>query len=160
MLILGSTGSIGTQALEVIAANPDRFEVVGLAAGGANAELLARQRDATGVTNIAVADPDAADTVGDVTYSGPDAATRLVRNTEADVVLNALVGALGLRADAGRAGNRRPAGAGEQGVAGRRRPAGAEGRRSPARSCRSTPNTPRSHSACAAAPPTRSPSWC
>ncbi len=36
MLILGSTGSIGTQALEVIAANPDRFEVVGLAAGGGN----------------------------------------------------------------------------------------------------------------------------
>ena len=33
MLVLGSTGSIGTQALEVIAANPDRFEVVGLAAG-------------------------------------------------------------------------------------------------------------------------------
>lgn len=33
VLILGSTGSIGTQALEVIAANPDRFEVVGLAAG-------------------------------------------------------------------------------------------------------------------------------
>jgi len=33
-LVLGSTGSIGTQALEVIAANPDRFELVGLAAGG------------------------------------------------------------------------------------------------------------------------------
>ena len=42
VLILGSTGSIGTQALEVIAANPDRFEVVGLAAGGANAAMLAR----------------------------------------------------------------------------------------------------------------------
>ena len=56
MLILGSTGSIGTQALEVIAANPDRFEVVGLAAGGGNPALLARQRAETGVTNIAVAD--------------------------------------------------------------------------------------------------------
>ncbi|MGZ5364745.1 MAG: 1-deoxy-D-xylulose-5-phosphate reductoisomerase, partial [Mycobacterium sp.] len=44
VLILGSTGSIGTQALEVIAANPDRFEVVGLAAGGGNPGLLARQR--------------------------------------------------------------------------------------------------------------------
>ena len=43
VLILGSTGSIGTQALEVIAANPDLFEVVGLAAGGGKAELLARQ---------------------------------------------------------------------------------------------------------------------
>ena len=97
VLILGSTGSIGTQALEVIAANPDRFEVVGLAAGGGNAELLAAQRAQTGVTDIAVADPAAADWIGDVTFAGPDAATRLVENTGADVVLNALVGALGLR---------------------------------------------------------------
>ena len=76
VLILGSTGSIGTQALDVIAANPDRFEVVGLAAGGGNPDLLARQRSETGVTNIAVADLDAAEKVGDVTYAGPDAATR------------------------------------------------------------------------------------
>ncbi len=96
VLILGSTGSIGTQALEVIAENPDRFEVVGLAAGGGNPELLARQRAQTGVVNIAVADPAAADRVGEVTYTGPDAATRLVENVHADVVLNALVGALGL----------------------------------------------------------------
>ena len=96
VLILGSTGSIGTQALDVIAANPDRFEVVGLAAGGGNPDLLARQRAETGVTNIAVADVDAADKVGDVTYSGAEAATALVENTEADIVLNALVGALGL----------------------------------------------------------------
>ena len=54
--MLGSTGSIGTQALQVIAANPDRFQVVGLAAGGANVDTLARQRAETGVTNIAVAD--------------------------------------------------------------------------------------------------------
>ncbi|WP_319432143.1 1-deoxy-D-xylulose-5-phosphate reductoisomerase [Mycobacterium sp. RTGN5] len=97
ILILGSTGSIGTQALEVIAENPDRFEVVGLAAGGANADLLARQRAETGVTNIAVADPGAAERLGEVTYSGPDGVTRLVENTQADVVLNALVGALGLQ---------------------------------------------------------------
>ncbi|MBB2990054.1 1-deoxy-D-xylulose-5-phosphate reductoisomerase [Mycolicibacterium iranicum] len=96
VLILGSTGSIGTQALEVIAANPDRFEVVGLAAGGGSRELLARQRAETGVTNIAVADEAAADAIGDVPFAGPDAATRLVETTEADVVLNALVGALGL----------------------------------------------------------------
>jgi 1-deoxy-D-xylulose-5-phosphate reductoisomerase len=96
VLILGSTGSIGTQALEVIAANPDRFEVVGLAAGGGNPELLARQRAETGVSRIAVADPAAADRVGEVTFVGADAATRLVEDTEADVVLNALVGALGL----------------------------------------------------------------
>lgn len=97
VLVLGSTGSIGTQALDVIAANPDRFEVVGLAAGGGNADLLDRQRAQTGVTNVAIADPDAAARIGDVTYAGPDAVTRLVEDTEADVVLNALVGALGLR---------------------------------------------------------------
>mgnify|MGYP000721116541 FL=1 len=96
VLVLGSTGSIGTQALEVIAANPDRFEVVGLAAGGGNADLLARQRAETGVTNVAVADQQVAERLG-VPYAGSDGATRLVENTEADVVLNALVGALGLK---------------------------------------------------------------
>jgi 1-deoxy-D-xylulose-5-phosphate reductoisomerase len=97
VLVLGSTGSIGTQALEVIAANPDRFEVVGLAAGGANLDALLRQRAETGVTNIAIADDRAAQLVGDVRFHGPEAVTRLVQETEADVVLNALVGALGLR---------------------------------------------------------------
>jgi 1-deoxy-D-xylulose-5-phosphate reductoisomerase len=101
VLVLGSTGSIGTQALEVIAANPDRFEVVGLAAGGANPETLVRQCAATGVTNIAVADERAAQRLGHqlggLPFSGPDAVTRLVEETDADVVLNALVGALGLR---------------------------------------------------------------
>ncbi|OBA81743.1 1-deoxy-D-xylulose-5-phosphate reductoisomerase [Mycobacterium sp. 1164966.3] len=97
VLVLGSTGSIGTQALEVIAANPDRFEVVGLAAGGAQLETLLQQRAETGVTNIAIADEQAARLAGDVPFCGPNAATRLVEETEADVVLNALVGALGLR---------------------------------------------------------------
>ncbi|MFG1929641.1 1-deoxy-D-xylulose-5-phosphate reductoisomerase [Mycobacterium sp. NPDC048908] len=97
VLILGSTGSIGTQALEVIAANPDRFEIVGLAAGGGNPDLLAQQRAETGVTNIAVADDAAAAKLGEVTYAGTDAATQLVENTQTDVVLNALVGALGLK---------------------------------------------------------------
>lgn len=92
MLVLGSTGSIGTQALEVIAANPDRFEVVGLAAGRSNPDTLRRQRTATGVRNIAVTDEQAAAALGDVPFCGPDAATRLVEETEADVVLNALVG--------------------------------------------------------------------
>jgi 1-deoxy-D-xylulose-5-phosphate reductoisomerase len=100
-LILGSTGSIGTQALDVIAANPDRFEVVGLAAGGGNPDLLARQRAETGVTNVAVADAAVAAKLGDVPYAGPDAVTRLIERTAetigVDVVLNALVGALGLR---------------------------------------------------------------
>ncbi|WP_422748286.1 1-deoxy-D-xylulose-5-phosphate reductoisomerase [Mycobacterium sp. WMMD1722] len=100
VLILGSTGSIGTQALEVIAANPGRFEVVGLAAGGGNPDLLARQRAQTGVRRIAVADERAAEQIGDVTHAGPHAVTRLVEEaaetTGVDVVLNGLVGALGL----------------------------------------------------------------
>nr|WP_199344506.1 1-deoxy-D-xylulose-5-phosphate reductoisomerase [Mycobacteroides chelonae] len=96
-MLLGSTGSIGTQALEVIAANPERFKVVGLAAGGGNIDLLRRQIDATGVTNVAVADKSAAERLDLPVLSGPGAVTELVENTEADVVLNALVGALGLR---------------------------------------------------------------
>ncbi|MFE7721507.1 1-deoxy-D-xylulose-5-phosphate reductoisomerase [Nocardia rhizosphaerihabitans] len=95
VLLLGSTGSIGTQALEVIAANPDRFEVVGLAARGGNTALLAEQMAATGTRNVAVADPAAAQAL-DLELGGPEAATELVRRTEADVVLNALVGSLGL----------------------------------------------------------------
>jgi len=59
--------------------------------------VMLRQRAETGVTNIAIADDRAAETVGDVPYRGPDAVTRLVEETGADVVLNALVGALGLR---------------------------------------------------------------
>lgn len=95
VLLLGSTGSIGTQALEVIAANPDKFEVVGLAARGGNPALLAEQMAATGTRNVAVADP-AAGAALDIALAGPDAVTELVRRTEADVVLNALVGSLGL----------------------------------------------------------------
>ncbi len=95
VLLLGSTGSIGTQALEVIAANPGKFEVVGLAARGGNADLLAAQMAATGTTNVAVADPAAAQRLG-IELGGPGAVTELVRRTEADVVLNALVGSLGL----------------------------------------------------------------
>ncbi|WP_068277045.1 1-deoxy-D-xylulose-5-phosphate reductoisomerase [Aldersonia kunmingensis] len=97
VLLLGSTGSIGTQALEVIAANSDRFEVVGLAAGGGKVDLLAQQIAATGVRHVAVADPAAAQVLNDPSVlSGEGAVTELVRRVEADVVLNALVGSLGL----------------------------------------------------------------
>ncbi|QDQ97684.1 1-deoxy-D-xylulose-5-phosphate reductoisomerase [Tomitella fengzijianii] len=101
VLLLGSTGSIGTQALQVMAAAAERFEVVGLAAGGADVELLARQVRATGVREVAVADPASAARLSDVlgfpVRSGPAAADELVRSVEADVVLNGLVGSLGLR---------------------------------------------------------------
>ncbi|WP_213931394.1 1-deoxy-D-xylulose-5-phosphate reductoisomerase [Rhodococcus sp. B50] len=96
VLLLGSTGSIGTQALDVIAANPDDFEVVGLAAGGGRTDLLAEQIRATGVREVAVADPDSAARLDLPVRSGPAAVTELVREVDADVVLNALVGSLGL----------------------------------------------------------------
>ncbi|MGB3770240.1 MAG: 1-deoxy-D-xylulose-5-phosphate reductoisomerase [Rhodococcus sp. (in: high G+C Gram-positive bacteria)] len=97
VLVLGSTGSIGTQALEVMAARPDRFEVVGLAAGGGNLDLLRQQIAETGVTEVAVADPGSAQRLDHRgVRSGEKAATDLVRDVHADVVLNALVGSLGL----------------------------------------------------------------
>jgi len=80
VLILGSTGSIGTQALDVIRRNPDRFEVVGLAAGS-NRDGLAAQADEFGVDNTALGAVDA---------------ERLVRHVEADVVLNGITGSVGL----------------------------------------------------------------
>jgi 1-deoxy-D-xylulose-5-phosphate reductoisomerase len=80
VVILGSTGSIGTQALDVIAANPDRFEVVGLTAGR-NAGLLAEQAERFGVRETAL---------------GADDAVRLIRSVEADVVLNGITGSVGL----------------------------------------------------------------
>lgn len=104
VLILGSTGSIGTQALEVIADNPERFLVVGIAAGGSNPELVVSQARALGLrpAQIAVAGEDAAAAVserlGGTVISGPSAAKELVDATDADTVLNALVGSLGLAA--------------------------------------------------------------
>ena len=62
ILILGSTGSIGTQALEVIADNPTKFSVVGIAAGGRNPEQIINQARQLGLTpeRVAVADITAA----------------------------------------------------------------------------------------------------
>ena len=57
VVILGSTGSIGTQALDIIRRNPDRFRVVALAAGGGQPDLLARQAAEFGPAAVAVADP-------------------------------------------------------------------------------------------------------
>ena len=80
VIILGSTGSIGTQALDVIAANPDRFQVVGLAAGS-NRALVAQQAAAFGVEHTAF---------------GAAEASQLVRDVAADVVLNGITGSVGL----------------------------------------------------------------
>jgi len=59
VVILGSTGSIGTQALDIISRNPGRFRVVALAAGGGHPDLLARQAVEFGVAAVAVSDPAA-----------------------------------------------------------------------------------------------------
>ena len=104
ILILGSTGSIGTQALEVIADNPEKFEAVGIAAGGGQPDLLIRQAQTLNLPpeRVAVADrkvaPAIQEVLGGTVISGPDAAKSLVENVEADTVLNALVGSLGLSA--------------------------------------------------------------
>ena len=84
IIVLGSTGSIGTQALEVISENPDRFTVVGLAAG-TNHELLEQQRLKFNL------DPEKC-------VLGAEAATHLVESTEADVVVNGITGSIGLAA--------------------------------------------------------------
>ena len=63
MVILGSTGSIGTQALDIARRNPARFRVAALAAGGGNPGLLASQAREFGVAAVAVADPSAAPAV-------------------------------------------------------------------------------------------------
>ena len=140
--ILGSTGSIGTQALEVVAANPGRFRVSAISAGGGNLDLLARQAVALGVDAVGVARGEhdlVAAAIHQVAgeagrqgfrphiYVGPQASTELAASG-ADVVLNAITGSIGLRAHPGRARSREHPCPGQQGVPDRRRPAGQGGR--------------------------------
>jgi len=80
IILLGSTGSIGTQTLDVVEANRDRFEVVGLAAG-TNRELVEQQAARFGVEHIAF---------------GAEQAAQLVRDVSADVVVNGITGSVGL----------------------------------------------------------------
>ena len=101
VLVLGSTGSIGTQALELIARHPERFTVAGLAAGGGDVVLLARQVHEHRVPRVAVAAEDAARALRDLVpgvdvLAGPDAATELTATTSVDTVLNGITGAVGL----------------------------------------------------------------
>ena len=100
MVILGSTGSVGTQAVEVISARPDQFDVVGLAAGGQSVDRLVEQAIRLRPRVVAVGDSAAAARVraalrGTEVWEGPDAATRLA-GVSADVVLNSITGAAGL----------------------------------------------------------------
>lgn len=99
LLILGSTGSIGTQALDLVERS-DELELVGLSARG-DWEALVAQAQRFGVSRIALADPDAAAraggawTAGEV-LGGPEGLVELVIGSGADLVLNALVGSAGL----------------------------------------------------------------
>jgi 1-deoxy-D-xylulose-5-phosphate reductoisomerase len=114
VVVLGSTGSIGTQALDVAARNPDRFRIAAIAASGRNPGQLARQAVEFGVEAIAVHDVDAVGALraaldaeqqlrgagergaeGPTILAGPDASSELA-TWDADVVLNGLAGAAGL----------------------------------------------------------------
>jgi len=114
VVLLGATGSIGTQALDVVRANPDRFRVVGLGGGGDRVDLLAKQALELGVEVVAVARATAAQDLNLAFYAaakakgysaggfsvpkilaGPDAATELAA-WPCDVVLNGMTGSVGL----------------------------------------------------------------
>jgi 1-deoxy-D-xylulose-5-phosphate reductoisomerase len=114
IVLLGSTGSIGTQAVDIVRRNPDRFRVVGLGAGGGNVELLAAQALELGVEVVGVARASAAQDLQLAFYAeaqrrgyptggyripkivaGPDAMTELAQ-WPCDTVLNGVVGSLGL----------------------------------------------------------------
>ena len=102
LVILGSTGSIGTQALDVVARSDGELELVGLSAGRDWQQLI-EQAEKYGVGRIALADGDAAAraseawTGGEV-LSGPDGLVALVTESDCEMVLNAIVGSAGLLA--------------------------------------------------------------
>ncbi|GGK90022.1 1-deoxy-D-xylulose-5-phosphate reductoisomerase [Mangrovihabitans endophyticus] len=114
IVLLGSTGSIGTQAVDIVRRDPERFRVVALGAGGGNVELLARQALELGVDLVGVARASAVQDLQLAFYAeatkrgyatgdfaipkivaGPDAMTELA-TWPCDVVLNGMVGSLGL----------------------------------------------------------------
>jgi 1-deoxy-D-xylulose-5-phosphate reductoisomerase len=119
VVVLGSTGSIGTQAIDVARRAPDRFRITAIVAGGGDVALLAKQALELGVSAVGVSRDDVADELrhrladgwpADLpppqVVAGPGAAIELA-GYDADVVLNAVAGAQGLRAtlaalDAGR----------------------------------------------------------
>ncbi|MDM7990382.1 1-deoxy-D-xylulose-5-phosphate reductoisomerase [Arthrobacter sp. zg-Y877] len=111
VVLLGSTGSIGTQAIDVADGAPERFRIVALAAGGSNLELLAQQAVHTRAEAVGCAAvdlptlhrhiSDAAAAAGITGYApelfvGKSAATAIAGWTEADVVLNGITGSIGL----------------------------------------------------------------
>src|SRR5919201_3941635 len=95
--VLGSTGSIGRQALDVVRSHPDRFQVVALAAGS-DSEALAAQAKEFDVRLLGLAEGSLSAPEPAVVVEGPNAAAEVAERAEADVVLNAVVGAAGLQA--------------------------------------------------------------
>jgi 1-deoxy-D-xylulose-5-phosphate reductoisomerase len=108
LTILGSTGSIGTQAIDVVRSHPGRFRVDALSAGGGDVGLLARQAADLGVAAVAVADATRAGPLEAAladAFAGRDAAPELLAGPHAaaelagrgsDVVLNGVTGSVGL----------------------------------------------------------------
>jgi len=99
--ILGSTGSIGTQAIDVIERNRDKFDVIAMAAGGRDADAVIAQARLLGVRMVAVADAAAAERIaaalpGVDVVSGADGVVAAA-GIGADVVLNGMTGSVGLR---------------------------------------------------------------
>jgi 1-deoxy-D-xylulose-5-phosphate reductoisomerase len=102
LVILGATGSIGVQALDVVKRSGGELEVVGLSAARAWQGLV-QQAQAHGVRRIALADPDAAAQAAEgwtegTVLSGPDGIVELITDSGCDMVLNAIVGSAGLLA--------------------------------------------------------------
>jgi 1-deoxy-D-xylulose-5-phosphate reductoisomerase len=102
IVILGATGSVGKQALDVVAQSSGELQVVGLSAGS-DYETLLTQAAAHGVQRIALADPHAAARASEVwtdgtVLSGPEGIVELVTESGADMVLNAILGSAGLLA--------------------------------------------------------------
>ena len=100
VVILGATGSVGVATLKVIRRHRKRFKIVGLSARRSRAPLEALARE-FGISAVALADPAALDDRPDLRRAGwrtgPDSITGLARLPQADVVVNAVVGAAGLR---------------------------------------------------------------
>lgn len=93
-MILGSTGSIGVQALEIVAANPESFRVVGLSAGRKNPTLLMQQAKKFGVPIVGTMAP-APETAGIKVIEGADSSNEIAA-ISCDIVLNGITGAIGL----------------------------------------------------------------
>ena len=98
--MLGSTGSIGVNTLDVVASLPERFEIAGLAAGS-NWALLAEQAQRFRPRCVVISDPSKAVPsdlpAGTELLTGPDAVERLASADDVDMVVSAVVGAAGLR---------------------------------------------------------------